>query len=69
MCRGTSFPNGWRKRGLTAQGIVAELKDITYIAMPTTILRVIEQDPDDDPIIACAVAAHAAMIVSGDKHL
>jgi predicted nucleic acid-binding protein len=30
---------------------------------------VIEQDPDDDQVIACAVAAQADLIVSGDKHL
>jgi predicted nucleic acid-binding protein len=26
-------------------------------------------DPDDDAVIACAVAAQADVIVSGDKHL
>jgi predicted nucleic acid-binding protein len=31
--------------------------------------RVIENDPDDDHVIACAVAAKADIIVSGDKHL
>lgn len=26
-------------------------------------------DPDDDHVLACALAAHADMIVSGDHHL
>ncbi len=32
-------------------------------------LNIIEADPDDDKFIECAVAAGAAYIVSGDKHL
>ena len=26
-------------------------------------------DPDDDQVLACAVAANADLIISGDKHL
>ena len=26
-------------------------------------------DPDDDAVLACAVAAHSEVIVSGDGHL
>ena len=32
-------------------------------------LRVVAADPDDDKFIECAVAADAAVIVSGDHHL
>jgi len=32
-------------------------------------LNIIEADPDDNKFIECAVAAGAAYIVSGDKHL
>ena len=28
-----------------------------------------QNDPDDDHVLACAVAAQADLIVSGDKHL
>jgi putative PIN family toxin of toxin-antitoxin system len=34
-------------------------------SIPPTIL----EDPDDDEVLACAVAAHADAIVSGDSHL
>jgi uncharacterized protein len=37
--------------------------------MPAEKLNVITDDPDDDEIIECAVAAVADVIVSGDKHL
>ena len=31
--------------------------------------KVIEQDPDDDKVLACALASRASRIVSGDGHL
>ena len=36
---------------------------------PEVELNVIEDDPDDDKIIECAVAEDADYIVSGDSHL
>ena len=36
---------------------------------PSETLAVIQDDPDDDRILACAVAAGAGFIVSGDNHL
>jgi putative PIN family toxin of toxin-antitoxin system len=32
-------------------------------------LKVVPDDPDDDKFVECAVAANAAVIVSGDQHL
>ena len=31
--------------------------------------RIIRKDPSDDKFIACAMAGHAAFIISGDNHL
>jgi uncharacterized protein len=36
---------------------------------PALSLSVVADDPDDDRILECAVAAHAEVIVSGDRHL
>ncbi len=36
---------------------------------PAAEVRVIGEDPDDDMFLACAVAARAEAIVSGDRHL
>ena len=45
-----------------------------YAAIATTIRAskikpVIKNDPDDDKVLACAVAANAEIIASGDGHL
>jgi len=55
--------------GLTPQGIVGELRRLATMAAPQVVPRVIEHDADDDHMLACALAANAELIVSGDKHL
>ncbi|MEI2779828.1 MAG: putative toxin-antitoxin system toxin component, PIN family [Candidatus Competibacter sp.] len=39
------------------------------IVQPKTVPSVIADDPDDDHILACAVAGKADILVSGNKHL
>jgi predicted nucleic acid-binding protein len=39
------------------------------IVMTATIVPVILADPDDDAVLACAIAAQGEIIVSGDSHL
>lgn len=36
---------------------------------PVATVSVVTDDPDDDKFIACAVAAGASHIISGDPHL
>jgi len=52
--------------------IVEQLKLVAKVAeiiIPTIMLREIAEDPDDDRILECALAGHADLIVSGDRHL
>jgi predicted nucleic acid-binding protein len=42
---------------------------LARLVFPAPIVSVIEADPDDDAVLACAVAAHAEVIVSGDSDL
>jgi hypothetical protein len=48
---------------------LSQLDDCAILAHPTKILDVILDDPDDNRILACAIAAQAGFIVSGDNHL
>lgn len=59
---------------LAAAGVVPRDLVLGYAALasviePSEIEPVILADPDDDAVLACAVAAHSKVIVSGDSHL
>ncbi|MDD9953753.1 MAG: putative toxin-antitoxin system toxin component, PIN family [Candidatus Woesearchaeota archaeon] len=47
------------------QALASFLEDVE----PTTIPQIVHDDPDDDHIIACALAGKADYIVTFDKHL
>lgn len=55
--------------GLTPLGIVSEIRRLAVMAAPVSVPRVVANDADDDHVLACALAAQADLIVSGDKHL
>lgn len=55
--------------GLTPLGIVGEIRRLALMATPADVPRVVANDADDDHVLACAIAAQADLIVSGDKHL
>ena len=48
---------------------ISYLRNISTVVAHLPVIRVIERDPKDDMIIACAVAASADYIVSRDQHL
>lgn len=43
--------------------------DNTIIVNPDFVLNIIQEDPDDNIFLACAVEAKAKIIISGDDHL
>lgn len=58
-----------RKTDVEIGTIVGRLAKIAERITPTERIAVVEEDPDDDKFIECAVEADADFIVSGNKHL
>jgi putative PIN family toxin of toxin-antitoxin system len=55
--------------GVTSHTLVLGYAALARLVEPAEIAPVIIADPDDDAVLACAVAARAEIIVSGDSHL
>jgi len=55
--------------GLALDDLVLGYAELATVVTPASILPTILADPDDDYVLACALAAQADLIVSGDAHL
>lgn len=55
--------------GRSVQDVLADYTIAADVVMPLATQAVIAADPDDDHVIAAAIAARADLIVSGDRHL
>jgi predicted nucleic acid-binding protein len=63
------FAKHLQVRGLTATRIFEGYAALTTVVVPAIIPPAIIEDPDDDAVLACAVAAKVDLVVSGDPHL
>lgn len=52
-----------------ADTFIEKMLSVSEVIAPEIELDVVEDDPDDNKIIECAVAGNAEYIVSGDSHL
>jgi putative PIN family toxin of toxin-antitoxin system len=64
-----TFAKHLQARGLTATRIFEGYAALAAVVVPATIPAVVIDDPDDDAVLACAVAAKVDLVVSGDPHL
>lgn len=55
--------------GVASHDLVLGYAALASVIEPAPIEPVILADPDDDAVLACAVAAQGEIIVSGDSHL
>ncbi len=53
----------------TSEDLVTGYARLAQVVVPTSMTPVVLDDPSDDAVLACALAAHALCIVSGDDHL
>lgn len=49
--------------------LLAEVRELTEVIEPPPLAQPVCRDPDDDAVLALGVAAHADLIVSGDRDL
>lgn len=55
--------------GATLEELVLGYAETTSVIVPASTSSIVIADRDDDQVIACALAATADLIVSGDAHL
>lgn len=53
----------------SARAVLADFVEAVELVEPIEVPRVVPNDPDDDHVLAAALAAHADLIVSGDSDL
>jgi predicted nucleic acid-binding protein len=67
------YPRVQQIHGLTDATIGQYLKDLAasgeFIDVPPSLGRHVVHDPDDDPIVACAVYGRADVLCTLDRHL
>jgi putative PIN family toxin of toxin-antitoxin system len=63
------FAKQLAKRSLAADDLFDGYAALVTMVMPAQITPTIARDPADDQVLACALAARADLIVSGDAHL
>ena len=55
--------------GADPHELILEYAALATIVRPVKLSTIIQDDPDDDAVLSCAVAANAEAIISGDSHL
>jgi putative PIN family toxin of toxin-antitoxin system len=63
------FAERLKRAGVTSDELVVGYAALATVVQPASIEPVIVEDPDDDSVLACALAAQAEVIASGDSHL
>ena len=54
---------------MTLDELIARYTNVAIVVQAATLPTPVSRDPDDDHVLACALAARTDFIVSGDKDL
>jgi uncharacterized protein len=57
-----------QRSGLTLDELLTRVLNVAILVEPANVPQIV-RDPDDDHVLACALAASADLIVTGDKDL
>ncbi|MBI3148557.1 MAG: putative toxin-antitoxin system toxin component, PIN family [Betaproteobacteria bacterium] len=63
------FATAISKQGVSIETLLDRYFTLCDLVVPAGINPTVHADPDDDHVLACALAAQADLIVSGDRHL
>ena len=58
-----------RATGLSAAQMLRHYRRLAYLVDARALARQVSRDADDDAVLACALAAQAELIVTGDEDL
>jgi uncharacterized protein len=57
------------KMGLSHEALFFHYRSVVTVIQPTNVPEIVDRDPDDNHVVAAALAANADAIVSGDEAL
>jgi putative PIN family toxin of toxin-antitoxin system len=69
ILRRVKFSKAIAAAGISLDDLVLGYAELAMLVTPASILPTVRADPDDNHVLACALAAEADLIVSGDAHL
>ncbi len=69
VIRRKKFLDRLQRAGITPEVVVGNYVAFASVVEAPPIAPIVASDPDDDAVIACALAAQADWVVSGDHHL
>ena len=69
VLRRPSFSFRIEERRTSSEELIAGVIDLATLHPNKKIPPVVKEDPDDDQVLACALASGAEHIITGDSHL
>ena len=61
------FADRLAQTDLSPEHLVDDVRRLAYVVAPSNVPRVVPTDPDDDHVLAAALAGAAHLIASGDR--